>query len=55
MHYSLDPKWKLVLMGDLNTGLCTRLDDDGPALRLIEGFRLQGDRLLHRAQCSGFG
>ena len=33
MHYALAPNCTLVRMGDLNTDLCTRLDDDGPALR----------------------
>ena len=35
VHYALGPNCTLVLMGDLNTDLCTRLDDDGPALRLM--------------------
>ena len=35
MHYALDPKCTLVLMGNMNTGLCMRVDDDGPALRLM--------------------
>ena len=35
MHYALDPNCTLVLMGDMNIDLCTRDDDDGPALRLM--------------------
>ena len=35
MHYALDPNCTLVLMGDLNTDLCSRIEDDGPALRLM--------------------
>ena len=35
VHYALGPNCTLVLMGDLNNDLCTRLDDDGPALRLM--------------------
>ena len=35
MHYALDPNCTLILMGDMNTGLCTRVDDGGPALRLM--------------------
>ena len=35
MHYALDPNCTLILMGDMNIGLCTRDDDDGPALRLM--------------------
>ena len=33
MHYALDPNCTLFLMGDVNIDLCTRDDDDGPALR----------------------
>ena len=33
MHYALGPNYTLVLMGDMNIDLCTREDDDGPALR----------------------
>ena len=32
---ALDPNCTLVLMGDMNVDLCTRNDDDGPALRLM--------------------
>ena len=32
MHYVLDTNCTLVLMGDMNIGLCARVDDDGPAL-----------------------
>ena len=35
MHYALDPNCTLVVMGDMNIDLCTRVDDDGPALRLM--------------------
>ena len=35
MQSSLDPNCTLVLMGDRYIGLCTRVDDDGPALRLM--------------------
>ena len=35
MHYALDPNCTLVLMGDMNIDLCTRVDNDGPALRLM--------------------
>ena len=35
MHYALDPNCTLILMGDMNIDLCTRDDDDGPALRLM--------------------
>ena len=35
IHYALDPNCTLVLMGDMNIDLCTRVDDDGPALRLM--------------------
>ena len=35
MHYALDPNCTLILMGDMNIDLCTREDDDGPALRLM--------------------
>ena len=38
MHYALDPNCTLVLMGDMNIDLCTRNDDDGPALRLMWCF-----------------
>ena len=35
MHYALDSNCTLILMGDMNIDLCTRVDDDGPALRLM--------------------
>ena len=35
VHYALDPNCTLVLMGDMKIDLCTRVDDDGPALRLM--------------------
>ena len=35
VHCALDPNCTLVLMGDMDTDLCTRVDDDGPALRLM--------------------
>ena len=35
MHYALGPNRTLILMGDMNIDLCTRVDDDGPALRLM--------------------
>ena len=35
MHYALDSNCTLVVMGDMNIDLCTRVDDDGPALRLV--------------------
>ena len=35
MYCALDPNCTLVLMCDLNTDLCTRLGDGGPALRLM--------------------
>ena len=35
MHYAPGPNCALVLMGDMNIGLCTRVDDDDPALSLM--------------------
>ena len=35
MHYALDPNCTLVLMGDMNIDLYTRVDDAGLALRLM--------------------